>query len=359
MKLQAVVEHLQQAGITVELHGDAAVEINQVASLGKARQGQISFLSDRKHLERLQTSQASAVILKPQYAELCPQNGVLVDNPYYAYAKVAQLLNPPPAFSVGVHPSAVVSASAELAEQVAVLPHATLGDRAVIGKASVIMSGAVIEADVRIGEHCRIGHNVVIGHGCEIGDHTTIESGTVIGGDGFGWALHQGRWEKIPQIGRVIIGCHVSIGNNCTVDRGAIEDTVIEDGCIIDNLVQVAHNVRLGKGCAVAAQVGFAGSTQLGAHCTVAGQAGFAGHIHIADQSHILAKAGVTHSLTRPGSYAGFPAVSAGEWQKNSVRARQLDKMAKQIKALERALRDIQATESRRTEAEKADNLDG
>ncbi|WP_028486557.1 UDP-3-O-(3-hydroxymyristoyl)glucosamine N-acyltransferase [Thiomicrorhabdus chilensis] len=342
MHLSTLIEQLESAGISIDLKGSADVEIMQVSSLLKAKKGNISFLSDSKRIKELESCQASAVILKTQYAASCRQTCLIVENPYFVYAMVAQLLNPVPQYEPGVARSAMVSASAKIGQGVSIGEQVFIGDDVHIGDSTVIRPGCVIEAGVHIGEGCHIAPNVVIMHDCSIGNQTTIEAGTVIGGDGFGWANHQGKWIKIPQIGKVRIGSGVSIGNNCTIDRGAIEDTIIEDGCIIDNLVQIAHNVQLGEACAIAGQAGFAGSTQLGQHCTVAGQAGFAGHLKVADNSHVLAKAGVTHNLTQPGVYAGFPAIEVGEWQRNSVRSRQLDKMAKQIKALQKELNTLQ-----------------
>lgn len=349
MRLKDIVNHLTESGIVAVLEGDPDIEINQIAGLDRAQTGQISFLSDKKRLPQLKGSAASAIILKAESREHCPCAALVVDNPYYAYAVVAQLLNPTPQPSPGIHHTAVIALSAQIGNNVTIMAHATIGENVVIGDNSVIMAGCVLEDKVVIGADCKIGHNVVVMHHCEIGNNSTIEAGTVIGGDGFGWANHRGTWIKVPQIGKVIIGEGVSIGNNCTIDRGAIENTVIADGCIIDNLVHIAHNVQLGNGCAIAGQVGFAGSTTLGKHCTVAGQAGFAGHIHVADNTHILAKGGVTHNLKESGVYGGFPAIPVSEWQKNNVRSRQLDKMARQLKALEQEIELIKQRQSTET----------
>lgn len=341
MQLDSIIEYLNSVGIETEVLGDTDRQIQQISSLLAADSHNISFLSDKKRVNELKATQAAAVLIRAENVESTEVTRIVVADPYYAYAKVAQLLNPVAQETEGVHASAVVAPSVKLAAGVSVLANSSIDERVSIGAGSVIMQGVVIGRNVTIGERCRIAPNVVIMQDCVIGSDTTIEAGTVIGGDGFGWANHQGRWEKLPQIGRVVIGSNVSIGNNCTVDRGAIEDTVIEDDCIIDNLVHIAHNVRIGQGSAIAGQVGFAGSTTLGKHCTVAGQVGFAGHIEVTDQVHLLAKAGITHNISKPGAYAGFPAVNASDWQKNSVRARQLDKMAKQIKALEKQLQQI------------------
>jgi UDP-3-O-[3-hydroxymyristoyl] glucosamine N-acyltransferase len=337
VQLSYIINQLVSLGVQVDLVGSGQTEIQQVAGLDHADSNHISFLNDKKYIHALQETQAGAVILSAAYSENCSVPHLIVDNPYYVYALVAQLLNPKTIGS-GVHCDASVDTSAQLAKHVCVKAQAVVHAGVMIAQSTLIGSGAVIEENVQIGANCRIGSNVVICHDCVIGDDVIIEAGSVIGGDGFGWANHQGRWIKIPQVGRVIIGSHVSIGNNVCIDRGAIEDTVIADNCIIDNLVHIAHNVKIGEGSAIAGQVGFAGSTTLGAHCTVAGQVGFAGHLTIADNIHFLAKAGVTHNLDKPGAYAGFPAIPVSDWQKNSVRARNLDKMSKQIKQLQKQL---------------------
>jgi UDP-3-O-[3-hydroxymyristoyl] glucosamine N-acyltransferase len=337
VQLSYIINQLAALGVQVDLIGSGQTEIQQVAGLDHADSNQISFLNDKKYIHSLQDTQAGAVILSAAYSENCSVPHLIVDNPYYVYALVAQLLNPQTVVA-GIHCDASVDSTAKLAQSVCVKAQSVVQAGVMIDQNTLIESGAVIEENVQIGAHCRIGANVVICHGCVIGDSVIIEAGAIIGGDGFGWANHQGRWFKIPQVGRVIIGNHVSIGNNVCIDRGAIEDTVIADNCIIDNLVQVGHNVKIGEGSAMAAQVGIAGSTTLGAHCTIAGQVGFAGHLNIADNIHFLARAGVTHNLDKPGTYAGFPAIPVSDWQKNSVRARNLDKMSKQIKQLQKQL---------------------
>jgi UDP-3-O-[3-hydroxymyristoyl] glucosamine N-acyltransferase len=337
VQLSYIINQLESFGVQVDFVGSGQTEILQVAGLDHAQPNHISFLNDKKYLSSLRDTHAGAVILSPTYRDNCTVARLIVDNPYYVYALVAQILNPNP-IEIGIHCDSTVDSTAVIAETACVKAQAVVQSGVVIGQSTLIGSGAVIEHDVQIGEHCRIGSNVVICHHCIIGDGVIIEAGAVIGGDGFGWASHQGKWHKIPQVGRVIIGHHVSIGNNVCIDRGAIEDTVIADNCIIDNLVHIAHNVKIGEGSAIAGQSGFAGSTSLGAHCTVAGQVGFAGHLNIADNIHFLAKAGVTHNLDKPGAYAGFPAIPVLDWQKNSVRARNLDKMSKQIKRLQKQL---------------------
>jgi len=341
MQLAQLLSFLESNQVEFELEGDSNIEITQVAGLDSAEKGEISFLTDKKYIAYLEQTNASVVILSSKNRGEYAFTALYVENPYFVYALVAQALNPYPEFETGIHPTASVATSSNLAPTASIEACVVIKDRVEVGSDTLIASGAVIEEGVVIGRNCRIGPNVTICKACQIGDYTIIEAGTVIGGDGFGWANNKGRWVKIPQVGKVIVGSHVSIGNNVTIDRGAVKDTVIEDNCIIDNLVHIAHNVVIGSGAAIAGQVGFAGSTTLGKNCTVAGQVGFAGHIEVNDNCHFLAKAGVTHDIREPGAYAGFPAVKAADWQKNSVRIRQLDKLAKKVKALEKEIADL------------------
>jgi len=338
VELKKILNYLDSFNIKFELVGNSEIEIVQVSGLDIAKPNEISFLTDKKYLAHLETTQAGVVILSTQLQASCRSAQLVVDNPYYVYALVAQFLNQSTPSYLGIHSSAFIATSAKLDGTVIVEENVAIQDDVSIASKSVIAAGAVIQKGVVIGSNCKIGSNVTICHDCVVGDNVIIEAGTVIGGDGFGWANNSGQWVKIPQIGRVVIGNNVSIGNNSTIDRGAIQDTVIEDNCIIDNLVHIAHNVIIGSGSAIAGQVGFAGSTTLGKNCTVAGQVGFAGHIEITDNSHFLAKAGVTHNINEPGAYSGFPAVKASDWQKNSVRIRQLDKLARQVKMLQKQI---------------------
>jgi len=340
VQLRDIVNHLQKIGVKVELIGSDLGDIQQVAGLDRANAQQISFLNDKKYLSSLEKTAAGAVILESTHQSIGKVPMLVVENSYYVYALVAQLLNPIKNVPQ-CHSDASIDESSCLDGDITVMAQAVIQEGVFIGKGSVIGCGAVVEKGVTIGSNCSIGANVVIQHGCVIGDNVIIEAGAIIGGDGFGWANNQGKWIKIPQIGRVVIGNDVSIGNNVCIDRGAIEDTIIEDNCIIDNMVHIAHNVKIGQGSAIAGQTGFAGSTTLGKACTVAGQVGFSGHITIADNSHFLAKSGVTHSIKKAGAYSGFPAIPVSDWQKNSIRARHLDKMAKQIKALQKQVEQL------------------
>ncbi|MCF6254358.1 MAG: UDP-3-O-(3-hydroxymyristoyl)glucosamine N-acyltransferase, partial [Thiomicrorhabdus sp.] len=239
MQLRDIVNHLQQLGVKVDLIGSETGDIQQVAGLDRANSQHISFLNDKKYLSSLATTKAGAVILDATHQESCKAPMLVVKNPYYVYALVAQFLNPSK-LAYQRHVDASIDETACLDDDVTVMAQAVIQEGVSIEQGTQIGAGAVIEKCVSIGENCSIGANVVIRHECVIGDNVIIEAGTIIGGDGFGWANHEGQWIKIPQIGRVVIGSDVSIGNNVCIDRGAIEDTVIEDNCIIDNMVHIA-----------------------------------------------------------------------------------------------------------------------
>ncbi|MBO1926647.1 UDP-3-O-(3-hydroxymyristoyl)glucosamine N-acyltransferase [Thiomicrorhabdus sp. 6S2-11] len=342
MRIDSLLAVLQQHQVDFQFNGDASSDIVSVAPLDKAMAENLSFLNSHKFISSLMNTQAGLVLLTEQFAEECPQPCIIVKDPYYAYSLLAQVLYRQPLPFIGVAESATVSLTAKMAEDVCVEANSVLQDEVTVGQNTWIAPGCVIYPKVKIGSNCVIGANVVIHHDCQIGNNVYIEAGTVIGGDGFGWAPHQGKWSKIPQVGRVVIGNYVSIGNNCTIDRGAIEDTIIEDHCIIDNLVHIAHNVVIGEGSAIAGQTGFAGTTKLGKHNIVAGQVGFAGHLVTTDHCHFAAKAGVTHDIKESGAYSGFPTQETAKWQKQIVRQRTLDKLARQVKALQKQLNELQ-----------------
>ncbi|KKK52337.1 hypothetical protein LCGC14_3105920, partial [marine sediment metagenome] len=239
----------------------------------------------------------------------------------------------------GVHPSAVVAASAQIGGGTSIGPNAVLGEDVVIGANSRIGAGVSISDGTVIGDNCRISANVSIYHGVTIGSQVTIHSGAVIGADGFGFAHSEGRWVKIYQLGGVVIGNRVEIGACTTIDRGALEDTVIEDGVILDNHVQIAHNVRIGENTAMAGCSGVSGSTVIGKNCIFAGQSGVVGHVTLCDGVHLTGGTIVTKSLTEPGSYSSGTAFSKSEdWRKNAVRFNQLDDLARRVRQLEKKL---------------------
>jgi len=322
-----------------ELHGEAGRKVSGLASLPDAGAMDISFLSDPKYASSLADSQAAAVIVKPEYVSAVAGNALVSDNPYLGFAKISALFDDRPILAKGVHPTAVVAADADVSPTAA------------IGANAIVESGAVIASDVEVGANCFVGArthlgegtvlaaNVTLYHGVAIGARAIIHSGAVIGADGFGFANHQGKWLKINQLGSVTIGADVEIGANTTIDRGALQDTVIEQGVKIDNQVMVAHNVRIGSHTAIAACVGISGSTEIGSHCMIAGGVGFAGHLKICDQVFITAMSFVTGSISQPGSYSsGTAMMPTPQWKKNSVRLKHLDALTKQVRQLEKEI---------------------
>ncbi len=319
--------------------GDAQVRIGQIATLELAQPAQISFLTNSKYRAELTRTRAGAVIVAEADAQATDLPRIVTQNPYAYFARVSAMLNPAPEIKPGVHPTAVVGEGALIDPTASVLATAVVGSGAVIGAHSVIGEGCFIGDNVMIGRHVRLYPRVVIYHDCMIGDHLIAHSGAVIGADGFGFAMDEGRWIKIPQIGRVVIGNDVEIGANTTIDRGALDDTVIEDGVKLDNQIQIAHNVRIGAHTVIAGCVGIAGSTTIGKYCQIGGSAGILGHLKIADGVVIASFTLIGKSIREAGSYAAiFPFGKTEEWRKNAVHLRHLDEMAKRIKTLEQAL---------------------
>lgn len=319
------------------LRGDASVIITGVATLQNAQPGQISFLSNPRYRKFLLRTRASAVILSEEDAASCTLAALVSTDPYVTYARVAALFAPPLAQPRGIHPSAYVSNQAIIAEDAWIGPHCT------------IEGGAVIESGVFVGPNCmvdegailctgtRLVANVVVCHEVRLGQRVLVHPGAVIGSDGFGLANDEGRWVKIPQLGRVWIGDDVEIGANTTIDRGALEDTVIEEGVKLDNQIQIGHNVRIGAHTAIAGCVGISGSVQIGRHCTISGGVGIAGHIEITDHVHITGMSLVTRSITEPGAYSSGLTVEPNRlWNKISARLRHLDDLARRLAALEK-----------------------
>lgn len=316
--------------------GDGNVLITQVATLEKAQAQHISFLTNRKYQSQLASTQAAALILGTADADASDKPRIISDNPYAYFARVSALLNPLPQPEVGIHPAAIVDQTAQIAETTSIAATAVVEAGAVIGAHSVIGEGCYIGANVVIGEHVRLYPRVVVYHDCVIGDRLIAHSGVVIGADGFGIAMDEGRWLKIPQIGRVVIANDVEIGANTTIDRGALDDTVIEEGVKLDNQIQIAHNVRIGAHTAIAGCVGIAGSATIGKYCRIGGSAGILGHLQIADHVEIAAFSLIGKSIKSAGAYAAiYPFSTSDEWRKNAVHLRHLDDLVKRIKTLE------------------------
>lgn len=321
------------------VEGDADVAISQIGTLEHATAGQIAFLANAKYRKQLESTAAGAVILAAADADATALPRIVSDNPYSYFAKLSAFLNPLPAFAPGIHTSAVIGEGAVVAFGVHIAAHVTIGEGARIGSGSVIMSGCSIGANACIGENTRLYPRVVVYHDCVLGNNVIAHSGAVIGADGFGLAMEGGRWLKIPQIGRAIIGNDVEIGANTTIDRGALDDTVIEDDVKLDNQIQVAHNVRIGAHTAIAGCVGIAGSTTIGRYCRIGGSAGILGHLTIADGVEISSFTLVGKSIREKGTYSGiYPFSEKDSWLKNAAHLRHLDEMVVRIKNLEKEL---------------------
>lgn len=288
-----------------ELRGDPRTLVDHIAPLESAGPGALSFLANPKLAATLAGTGAAAVVLEPRSAEGCPVAALMVANPHAVFARMASLIHPPPPLNPGVHASATVHPSARIDASTEVAPYAMVDAEAVIGARCLIGPGTIIGANVRIGDDCRLLARVTVQHGVAIGARVLIHPGAVLGADGFGLARDKDGWVKVPQIGGVRIADDVEIGANTTIDRGAIDDTVIGEGVKLDNLIQIGHNVSIGAHTAIAGCTGVAGSTRIGARCVIGGHVGFAGHIEICDDVMIAGKSAVPHSIKQPGIYSG------------------------------------------------------
>jgi UDP-3-O-[3-hydroxymyristoyl] glucosamine N-acyltransferase len=324
----------------LELRGDGDGIINGVGTLSGAGPSHISFLANRAYRTDLPGTNAGAVILGKEDVADCPTPALIAADPYLAFARIASLFDPRPAGDPGVHRAAVVDESATLGRNVSIGPNAVIGANCVLGDGCSIGPGTVLEADCTLGDSCRLYANVSLGYGVTLGKRVIVHPGAVIGADGFGIAFAGDHWEKVPQLGSVEIGDDCEIGANTCIDRGAIENTVLEEDVRLDNLVQIAHNVHVGAHSAVAGGAGIAGSARIGRYCMIAGHSGVIGHIEIADRTTIAAVSTVFRSVTEPGTTlsAQIPARPIRQWQKNYARLQQLDDLAKTVKRLERKL---------------------
>lgn len=330
-----------------KVEGDASVLIEQVATLENAASRQISFLTHNKYRKQLSATKASAVILGHADADATSLPRIICDNPYAYFAHVSALLNPMPMPASGIHSSAVVEASAQVASSASIAAFVSIGKNVRIGDDCVIQAGCVIGDDVSLGAGSVLYPRAVIYHNCIIGERVILHAGVVIGSDGFGIAMEDGHWLKIPQIGRVIIGNDVEIGTNTTVDRGALDDTIIEEGVKLDNQIQVAHNVRIGAHTAIAGCVGIAGSAVIGRHCKIGGAAVILGHLEIADHVDISAGTLITKSIDKPGAYTGvYPFTAHEHWLKNSARLRHLDELVEKLRRMEKEVEQLKGKKS-------------
>jgi UDP-3-O-[3-hydroxymyristoyl] glucosamine N-acyltransferase len=329
-----------------EVVGDAETAVSQVASLERAERCHITFFSNAKLLKQLQGTKAGAVIVGPADRDATALPRIVSTNPYAYFARVSMLLNPQAPVSPGIHSTAVVETSAQVSDSASIGPLAYIGHGARIGEGTRIDSGCHIGDGVEIGVDCRLYPNVTMNAGCVVGNRAIIHSGAVIGSDGFGFASQDGAWVKIPQIGRVLIGDDVEIGANTTVDRGAMDDTVIGNGVKLDNQIQIAHNVHVGDHTAMAGCVGVAGSARIGQHCTVGGGARILGHLELADDVQISAGTLITKSIRSSGQYtSGMPFSLHRDWLRNAAYLRKLEEMAEKIRRLEEKLNASERTQ--------------
>lgn len=330
-----------------ELIGDADIQVNQVAPLSTAHTGQISFLTNSKYRRQLLSCQASAVIVGLAEREATNLPRIMSDNPYAYFAKVSALLNPQYVEQPGIHPMAVVDDTAVIPHSAFIGAFAFVGKGVIVGENTVIGPGCYLGEGVEIDDDSLLYPHVVIYSDCVIGKRAIVHAGAVIGADGFGIAIDKGRWIKVPQIGRVVIGDDVEIGANTTIDRGAIEDTIIEDGVKLDNQIQIAHNVHVGAHTAMAGCVGVAGSARIGKHCTVGGGSIILGHLELADGVNVSAGTLVSKSISKAGTYTSImPFSTHQDWLKNASHLRHLDKMAEKLVELEKKISELEREKS-------------
>lgn len=320
-----------------ELRGDPGVEVERVATLADADAKSVVFVANPRYRTQLAATRAAVVVLDQASAAGCPCAALISANPHATFARIAAVLHPAPAGTPGVHPSAVVAQGAQIDPTAHVAALCVIGAGARIGARAYVGPQCLIEEGVQVGADVRLLGRITLCRGVSIGERTVIQPGAVIGGDGFGFAQDAGRWLKVPQIGSVRVGCDVEIGSNTTIDRGAIEDTVIEEGAKLDNLIQIGHNVRIGAHTALAACVGVSGSTSIGRRCMIGGQVGIGGHLTICDDVMITGCTMVSHSVRRPGVYSGgIPLEEAHTWRRLVGRFKRLEALAARLKSLER-----------------------
>ena len=343
LQLATLFESLANQFPDARLIGNSELLIDSLLPLDAASSGSLAFLSHPKYVQKLAQSQAACVVVGPQAELAAVKRGtcIVVDDPYFYFARLTQVWRQHHRsdLATGIHPSAFIDATASLGVNVFVGAFACVGARAVIAYGARIGEHCVIGHDAKVGSGSQLSARVTLGEGCTVGEHCIVHSGVVIGADGFGFAPHDGRWEKIEQLGNVRIGNDVEIGANTCIDRGALQDTVIEDGVKLDNLIQIGHNVRIGAHSALAGCVGVAGSANIGTHCTIGGGAVVLGHLKLGDHVHISAASVVTRSIFKAGNYTGlFPIDDNAAWEKNAATLKQLHTLRDRLKRVEKTI---------------------
>ena len=334
-----VAELAERFGL--DFHGDGARRIGGVGTLAAAQADQLSFLSNGKYTAQLAATEAGVVVLRQDNLIDCPTAALVAADPYVAYARIAALFERLPAAPRGLHPSAVVATSARVSASASIGPHCVIEDGAVIEDGVVLGPHCIIGPDSVVGAQSRLVARVTLVMRVTLGRRVLIHPGAVIGSDGFGLAFEKDHWIKIPQLGGVRVGDDCEIGANTTIDRGALEDTVLEEDVRLDNQIQIAHNAFVGAHTAMAGCAAVAGSAKIGRYCQIGGNAGVIGHIELADRVTITAKSLVTHSIREPGEYSsGVPLQDNRLWRKNAARFKHLDEYARRLSALEKDSND-------------------
>ena len=324
----------------LELRGDAGLVIDGVATLARAEPGQLAFLANSRYRGQLGDSRASLVVMRAEDADAAPGAVLIAKDPYTAFAKMAALFERRQAREPGIHPNAVIDPTARIAPGAHVGPFVTVGARSVIGEGSVLGPGCIIGEDCVVGDGCELIARVTLVTRVRLGRRVLVHPGAVIGADGFGLAMDSGHWIKVPQLGGVVIGDDCEIGANTTIDRGALDDTVLEEDVRLDNQIQIGHNVRIGAHTAMAGCSAAAGSARIGRYCLIGGAAGVLGHLEICDRVVVTAMSLVTSSITEPGEYSsGTPLTDNRTWRKNAARFKQLDALARRVLAADKETR--------------------
>lgn len=324
----------------LRFEGDGETLIEGIGTLSDASSSQLSFLANPGYRDQLKSTRAAAVILAEKDAGDCPVNVLIADDPYVAYANIAQRFDPRKAAAPGLHASASIDPTAKIGRDVHIGANAVIGPGCEIADACSIGPGCVLLADCRLGEATRLVANVTLCEGVRIGRRTVVHPGAVIGSDGFGLAFDRDHWVKIPQLGTVRIGDDCEIGANTSIDRGAIGDTIIEDDVRLDNQIQIGHNVHVGAHTAMAGMVGISGSTRIGKYCLFGGSSGTVGHIEIADRTTVQGLSMITKSIKQPGTVwsSGMPAQPLRDWNRSIAHLRKLEKLAQRVTDLEKQI---------------------
>ncbi|WP_208379478.1 UDP-3-O-(3-hydroxymyristoyl)glucosamine N-acyltransferase [Psychromonas algicola] len=327
--------------LSAQLSGNGDLQLFNLATFEGAKEGDITFVSDKKLLTRLDECNASAIVLPSVLKGSYQGDALFMDNPYVGYALLARLFDTTPNLKISIAQSAQIHESAVIGKNVAIAENVVIGEGVQIGDNSQIFANTVIGEETIIGENCKIYANVSIYHRTILGNHNIIHANTVIGSDGFGNAPYQGTWVKIPQIGKVIIGNDVEIGSSTTIDRGALSDTIIGNGVKIDNQCQIAHNIKIGDHTAIAGGTNIAGSTIIGKNCIIGGSSTINGHINIADKTIITGNSMVMRSIKEAGMYSsGVPAQDNKAWRKNTAYTLKIEELFKRVKELEKQIKD-------------------